>query len=1099
MSNYNKSFNFRNGVQVDEDDLIVRGSLVGIGTTIPRSELDVRGNIEVSGMVTSTYLYNSGIATFTTINVGAGITLDGSAGIISATFYGDGSNLINIPTSQWVDVNPGFGFTSIYSAGNVGISTTNPSSTLQIGGRSEDGDPGVGISSDGNINATGIITGGFLVGSGASITNINASNIASGTLNANRLPVNISIVGVATIANIDSPQILSTGVANLAQVNATQVNVSGFSTLNSAQIGNVTVSGGSTIGVASITSAVIDNLVVSGITTSTGGFVGNLTGNVTGNISGNISGDVTGNLTGEVNAAAFDTNASGIVVTGDATVTNNLNVTGIASVGILTTTAVHVGFGTILSVASVYNNVSGITTSVKINSGSVQIGYGGTNEIDTTYGNLVLDSASGTTSVDDNLSVTGDATVSGTLYANTAVVPDNDLGASLGNSTTYFSSAYIGEVNVGSASSSTISTRSNNLILDSATGTTRVNDRLEVENNLVVSGNSYLTGIATAVSGLDVNSTLLPTSDKSTEIGSNSLRFASLYVDNIRIGVGSDNEVSTGSGNLKLKAESTIVEVADKFKVTGESYFTGISTVATGLLPDENQSAYLGSDTKAFSEVYVGNIRLGVGGDGTVDTKTGDLVLSSNSGTVEVSQSFEVNQTSTLSGNLHVGPDGNKLFVDQTNNRIGIGTSTPSNDIEVVRSSNLNVELVSTTGTALISLGSSLGIDQQAGTISYSNNNLNIANKFSTGEINLVLSDGSGINTTASLNVDHKGTRVFTVGYAGSVGINKEDPVHALDVTGNLAVSGYGSIVGVLTVGSGVDQITFGEGTKTPINANIVGPGVSTFTTLNVISSASIGGTMTLDSGNGIFEVGVGIGTNVLEASGVLTILGDQFNDGRLFLKNISSRVGIATNSLQSDTRNLSPGGVDIGLPGVDYGNLENHGSNSFFSNSTFFVGEFGFVDNSVTDLTYIDTRCLTNHFYQSKVGINTHIPRSSLDCGASGGFFIPPSHNATTKQYFIDNPLAATEHIGKVVPGALIFYEPKNRLEVGIGTTGVFCGISTLTYNGTGFDAFVPPKLTTTNRNTMTTAGIPDGAIIYNTTLNKLQLRASGSWVDLN
>ena len=38
MPNYNKSFNFRNGVQGDEDDLIVRSSLVGIGTTIPRSE-----------------------------------------------------------------------------------------------------------------------------------------------------------------------------------------------------------------------------------------------------------------------------------------------------------------------------------------------------------------------------------------------------------------------------------------------------------------------------------------------------------------------------------------------------------------------------------------------------------------------------------------------------------------------------------------------------------------------------------------------------------------------------------------------------------------------------------------------------------------------------------------------------------------------------------------------------------------------------------------------------------------------------------------------------------------------------------------------------
>ena len=1091
MSNYNKSFNFRNGVQVDEDDLIVRGSLVGIGTTIPRSELDVRGNIEVSGMVTSTYLYNSGIATFTTINVGAGISLDGTTGIISATFYGDGSNLVNIPTSQWVDVDPGFGFTSIYSAGNVGVATTNPSSTFQVGGRPEEGDAGVGISSGGNINATGIITGGFLVGSGASITNINASNIASGTLNADRFPVNISIVGVATIANIDSPQIISTGVANLAQVNATQVNVSGFSTLNSAQIGNVTVSGGSTIGVASITSAVIDNLVVSGITTSTGGFIGNLTGNVTGNISGNISGNVTGNLTGEVNAAAFDTNSSGIVVTGDATVTNNLNVTGIATVGILTTTAVHVGFGTILSVASVYNNVTGITTSVRINSGSVQIGYGGTNEIDTTYGNLVLDSASGTTQVDDNLSVTGDATVSGTLYANTAVVPDTDLGATLGNATTYFSSAYIGEVNVGSATSNTITTRSNNLVLDSATGTTKVNDRLEVENNLLVSGSSYLTGITT------VGQSLVPDSDQSAEIGSSSLRFSAAYVDNVRIGVGSDNEVSTGSGNLKLNSSSGIVEVANGLNVSGQTYLTGISTVETGLLPDQNKSAYLGSSSKSFTEAYINEVRIGSGGDGTVDTKTGDLVLSSNSGTVEVSQSLEVGQSSTLSGNLHVGTDGNKLFVDQTNNRIGIGTSSLSSDIEINRNGNLNVELVSKTGTALVAIGQSTGIGNQSATISYGNESLAISNNSESGSIDINLSAGSGINTSAQFNIKHKGVSLVSVGYSGFVGINKNTPEKELDIIGDLGVVGNAVIDGSLTVGVGASQFTLGSGV---FGSDIISSGISTFAEVEITNKVSVGATISVTAGIGSFSEGIGIGTGRPIDSAKLSIVGDYTGDGSILLLSDANRIGIGTAAFQNDSRNLSPGGVDSGYPGIGYGNLQVFGSSTFFGDSIIFVYSGGLLDNSSLDLKYYDTRALTDSRYQANIGINTHIPRSSLDAGCSGGYFIPPSHIESTKQNFIDNPLNSSFYnIGAVVPGALIFYEPKNRLEVGIGTEGAFCGIATLTYNSTGLDAFVPPKMTTTQRNSLTTGGIPDGAIIYNTSTNKLQLRAASAWVDLN
>ena len=63
-----------------------------------------------------------------------------------------------------------------------------------------------------------------------------------------------------------------------------------------------------------------DGTVTTGIATATG-FSGPLVGNVTGDLQGNVTGNVVGDLTGEVNAAAFDTNADGIVVTGVATAT----------------------------------------------------------------------------------------------------------------------------------------------------------------------------------------------------------------------------------------------------------------------------------------------------------------------------------------------------------------------------------------------------------------------------------------------------------------------------------------------------------------------------------------------------------------------------------------------------------------------------------------------------------------------------------------------------------------------------------------------------------------------------------------------------------
>ena len=60
MANIKKNFNFRNGVQVDDDNLLVTDTgLVGIGTTIPNEALDVRGNIIVTGFTSTCLLYTS--------------------------------------------------------------------------------------------------------------------------------------------------------------------------------------------------------------------------------------------------------------------------------------------------------------------------------------------------------------------------------------------------------------------------------------------------------------------------------------------------------------------------------------------------------------------------------------------------------------------------------------------------------------------------------------------------------------------------------------------------------------------------------------------------------------------------------------------------------------------------------------------------------------------------------------------------------------------------------------------------------------------------------------------------------------------------------
>lgn len=189
MANYNKAFNFRNGVQVDVDKFIVRGSLVGIGTSIPGEIFDVNGNVRVAGLVTTRDMNVTGVATFNQVRVGS-IQLSASAGVVTATaFYGDGATLSNLPTSQWVDVDVGLGFTSIYAAGNVGVNTLDPRFSLQVGANPLDNLPGVGINSNGNIITTGIVSALSFAGAGFGITSLNASNFSAGLFPSSLLPV----------------------------------------------------------------------------------------------------------------------------------------------------------------------------------------------------------------------------------------------------------------------------------------------------------------------------------------------------------------------------------------------------------------------------------------------------------------------------------------------------------------------------------------------------------------------------------------------------------------------------------------------------------------------------------------------------------------------------------------------------------------------------------------------------------------------------------------------------------------------------------------------------------------------------------------------
>ena len=157
---------------------------------------------------------------------------------------------------------------------------------------------------------------------------------------------------------------------------------------------------------------------------------------------------------------------------------------------------------------------------------------------------------------------------------------------------------------------------------------------------------------------------------------------------------------------------------------------------------------------------------------------------------------------------------------------------------------------------------------------------------------------------------------------------------------------------------------------------------------------------------------------------------------------------------------------------------------------------------------------------YLTLIGINTYFARSVLDVGMASttmnSYIITPSVNNEELDIIANlwsdnaggnqnvNPVQSgfgTEQSKKLlapngVPGGSIVYNNESRrLNVSTGGT-VFCGVATLTQNQSGYDSLAIPTFNSTKRNLMSGYGnLPKGAIMYNTTTNKLNFWNGSAW----
>ena len=603
MANIRKIFSLREGVQVDENTFIVNNSLVGIGTSLPSDFLDVRNSASFSGVITSSNnTFFTGVSTFTNqvnfdnLKIQNNI-IEASAGVI--TFKGDGSNLFNIPTSQWVDVELGIGVSSFYNEGNVGIATTEPRYQLQVGDFAEgSGSPdGFGIRY-GDVITTGVITATKFIGQGDLLTDLNANQLVSG------------IVTQARIPRLELDKIPLIPDSKLEQ-----------------------------------------NLEISGILTALGGFIGSVTGNLEGNVNATTGlstfndGEFTGTLTAVASTAQSLTGTPDIRVglvsatvadLGIAATVTRANVYGDITVGVLTVRDDVFSQNTPFSVGTLFTVKSSGKTGINSDSPNSTLTVS-----DITDARLEVRSESGSATVN----IGGDIGVgqsTGELRYNSNVVEINNYA--LSDTIIHYAKNNVGDgsfkIRRGDPFSEFFTITSTGEVGISRTNPTNkleVNGSASIDNNLTVSVDGVIGGDLDVYGGLVYNSTSGVATAFDLDIDGN------LEVNGNFVNISGD--VNVGGG---LTFNSTAgVSTAFRLDVSNNLFVSGLSTFSGDVTAQQlNFNSSSGIST-AFDLDVSNNLEVSGRITGTEATFPS---ITYNASGICTNQDLEVNGTLDVSG-----------------------------------------------------------------------------------------------------------------------------------------------------------------------------------------------------------------------------------------------------------------------------------------------------------------------------------------------------------------------------------------------------------------------------------------------------------------
>ena len=541
-------------------------------------------------------------------------------------------------------------------AGTLGVTGLSTLASVDINGGNIDGTI-IGAATPAAVTATTVTSTAGITGNVTGNLTGNVTGNTAGTHTGSvvgNVTGNVTSSGTSTFATVDinggAIDGTTIGSSTKAAGGFTTVTTTGQATLASADINGGTVDGAV---IGATTPAAITGTTITANTGITGTLTGNVTGNVTGNLTGNVTGNITGNVTGNVTASSGTSTFNDVVINGGL----NMNAGTAATITNLTTPT---NSGDAATKGYVDTSIANLVDSAPTALDTL-------NELAAALGDDANFSTTITNSIATKLPLAG-GTMSGGISMGTNRI------TSLADPSSNQDAATKNYVDTQDATKLSLSggTMTGNIVMGANKVTSTATPTADGDLTTKVYVDAILgsaTAAATSAAAAAVSETNAATSE--TNAAASEAAAAGLYdqFDDRYLGSKSSAPSVDNDGN-------TLLEGALYWNSTTKSMYIWNGSAWSAAVFDTAGAMFGVNNLSDVASAAASRTNLGLGTAATTDST--DYATAAQGALAD--SAVQPNDSPTFAG---LTVDTNTLYVDSTNNRVGIGTSSPAERLHV--------------------------------------------------------------------------------------------------------------------------------------------------------------------------------------------------------------------------------------------------------------------------------------------------------------------------------------------------------------------------------------------------------------------------------